>query len=327
MKKHQRAIKKIKIAVSKLQLDLSEQTILTEVGSNEYVYIPIIAAIAGAKKVFAWTRDTQYGLAQDIIKECQFILTQLDLLNKVDFYVGEFNQTHIEQADIITNSGFLRPLDETKLKFSKKGVVIPLMYEKWELRETDVDSVYCKTRNIKLAGTWENHPDLMVFEHVGPLAIKMALNSGFEVYRNKIIVWSNDHFGEVAENAFNKFGATKVVRTTDEKTLLENADADFIFLCDYDELRNYSNNEVFDVNELLKRNKEIGLVHLYGKLDYLKLSESICLVYPKFDGKESIMTHTLSYVGMNPIIDLQVAGFKVAQLMKEGGESDILQHV
>ena len=30
----------------------------------------------------------------------------------------------------------------------------------------------------------------------------MALNAGYEVYENKIIVWSDDHFGEVVKEAF-----------------------------------------------------------------------------------------------------------------------------
>ena len=42
--------------------------------------------------------------------------------------------------------------------------VISLMYEAWEFRDTDVDLNYCKKNRIKIAGVWENHPD--VYSHV-----------------------------------------------------------------------------------------------------------------------------------------------------------------
>jgi hypothetical protein len=326
MKRHGRAIQKINASISNLGLDLSGKVVLTEVGSNEYLYTPIIGALAGAKKVFAWTRDTKYGTAKDIISKCQQLLRKLELIDKVEFYDGEHNEEHLKQADIITNSGFLRPLDKSKLKFTKDSVVIPLMYEKWELRERDVDSRFCKQRKIKLAGTWENHPDLMVFDHIGALAIKMALNAGYEVFRNNIVVWSNDHFGAVAEKAFTKFGAKKVLKTIDQKNLSNNiADIDFIFICHYNEQRNYSSNEIFDIDQLTANNANFGIVHLYGQLNYEILASKLDNVYPKFDGVSSLMTYTLGHVGLNPIINLQVAGLKVGQLMSDNKDTDLVQ--
>ena len=46
----------------------------------------------------------------------------------------------LEDADIVTNSGHLRPLDEEAVGRMKPGAAIPLMYEAWELRPDDVDS-------------------------------------------------------------------------------------------------------------------------------------------------------------------------------------------
>ncbi|MCW8930329.1 MAG: hypothetical protein OQL19_08845 [Gammaproteobacteria bacterium] len=326
MKKHQRAIDKIQESIINLDLNLNNFTILTEVGSNEYIYTPIIAVLSGAKKVFAWTNDTQYGLANDNISECKRILKELNLKDKVEFFSGNFNKKHLSQADIITNSGFLRPLDKNKLKYTKSSVVIPLMYESWELRQSDIDINYCKINNIKVAGTWENHPKIMVFAHIGALAIKMALNASYEVYRNKIIVWSDDQFGETISNAFKNFYAKEVILTTDENILLKNiSDTDFIFLCDYKEKKNYSLNEIFNIDEIVSLNRNIGIVHLYGSLDYQLLQEKLSIIYPKFNGKASTMSLTLAYTGLNPIINLQVAGFKVGQLLKEKKNSTLIQ--
>ena len=316
--KKNRIINKIKKKIIDLDLDLSGYNILTEVGSSEYIFTPIIAALANANRVIAYTKNSRYGLASDNIFECKKVLNGIDLQDNVEFYSGEISKTHLETADIITNSGFLRPLNEGKLKHLKKNAVIPLMYEKWELRDSDIDINYCKENNIKVAGTWENHPSLLVFNHVGPLALKMALNAGYEVYENKIIVWSDDHFGEVVKEAFLNIGANDVILTTNEEYLYNNIDnVDFIFICDYDEEREYGSPYFFDFEKLLKKNTTFGIVHLFGKIDFNKHKNLVTNLYPNFDGFPSLMTHTLSQVGINPIINLQVSGFKVAESLRK----------
>ena len=60
----------IKNIIKKINLSLNELTILTEVGSNNFIYTPIISIMAGAKKVFAWTKDSKYGMGKDIIEDC-----------------------------------------------------------------------------------------------------------------------------------------------------------------------------------------------------------------------------------------------------------------
>ncbi len=324
--KDKRVLHRIKRKVEELKLDLTGYTVLTEVGSALYNFTPVIAALANAKKVYAYTRDSKYGLAENIIGNCSRVLKELKLTSKVSFHSNKVDRFHIGEADIITNSGFLRPLGKEKLKYTKENVVIPLMYEKWELRESDVDIDYCKERMIKVAGTWENHPDLMVFEHVGSLALKMALNAGYEIYNNKIIVWSDDHFGELAERAFLNVGAKETILTTDERILYESIDdVDFIFICDYDEQKEYGTNSFFNFTKLQSINSHFGIVHLYGKIDFAKNKDVLANVFPQFDGHASLMSHTLGYVGINPIIDLQIAGFKVAESLLKNSECEFSQ--
>tara|TARA_R110002033_G_scaffold92356_2_gene141796 strand:+ start:319 stop:1311 length:993 start_codon:yes stop_codon:yes gene_type:complete len=324
--KNSRVLFKIRRKIEELELDLTGYTILTEVGSSEYIYTPIIAALANADRIIAYTKDSKYGSAENNISSCKVLLKTLSLSDRVEFYSEDILQEHLENADIVTNSGFLRPLDEGKLKFLKKSAVIPLMYEKWELRNSDIDVEYCNRNKIKVAGTWENHPSLLVFNHIGPLALKMALNAGYEVYNNKIIVWSDDHFGEVVEQAFLNIGAKEVILTTDEKYLLENIeDVDFIFICDYDEEREFGGKDFFNFENLLRKNKNFGIVHLYGRIDFAKNKNLLTNIYPNFDGFSSLMTFTLGNVGINPLINLQVAGFKVGESLKKNLECDFSQ--
>ena len=68
-------------------------------------------------------------------------------------------------------------------------------------------------------------------------------------------------------------------------------------------------------------------MHLVGKIDNNKLKENKINVYPDRKGYASKMSETLGYLGITPIINLQVAGFKVAQNMIEGKKSKLNQPI
>jgi hypothetical protein len=316
---YRKAVKIIRESIITLDLDLANKVVLTEVGSANYCYIPLIPLLAGADKVYAWTRDSAYGKAQDIMSRCYDLAKELNC--NTGLTISEVkNLDHVAEADIITNSGFIRPLDSTFLRSVKLDVAIPLMYEAWEIREDDIDISYCKENGIKVAGTWEDHPGLQVFKNVGPLCIKLCMEAGFEIFCNRIIVWSNDHFGEEAEKAFNALNAQNVIVTTEVAEVYKNAaDTDFIFICDYDEKRNYFHGEdaVFSLERINKLNPTIGVVHLYGEINSEALRTNGITVYPDKEGRPLVMSETLSYLGMKPFIKLQVGGFKVGQELLE----------
>jgi hypothetical protein len=324
-----RAITIIKRSLDKLQVHLTGFNVLTEVGSGFYKYTPIIAALAGAKEVNACTGDSRYGKGVDNISDCKAICDFLGLPN-VNFFNNEIPADKIRSSNIITNSGFLRPLNEKLLRhIDPDTTVIPLMFEAWELRTDDIDIEYCKKANIRVAGTWENHPDILVFNAVEALALKMAFEAGYEVYQNNIVVWGDDHFGTKAYQGFLKAGAASVVRinTIDElKRSIEGID--FIYLCDYfDEASYFGLNGKFESFELLFAENSIGIVHLFGAVDTTYLKAKNIFVYPEVKGRSRQMTFTLGHVGLKPIINLQCAGFKVAQDMLQGRLSSLMQPI
>lgn len=324
-----RALVLIEQTIQNLDLDLSGVKVLTEVGSDYYKFLPIIAGLAGAQNVFAWTRDSRFGKAKNIIERCQELLDHVGLKSSVQFFDGEINFDHLRHADLITNSGFLRPLDEEKLKHCKDTVVIPLMFEKWEIRPEDINLEYCQKNHIKVAGTSESHPDIQVFQYVGPLAIKMAMEAGFEILGNKICVWSDDDFGDEATKAFYKLGAREVIQTTNFQELISQVDQmDFVFVADYSESRTYFSNDFFDLDQIIKINSNLGMIHLYGCLNYLEYKNKMHgMIYPEKDGAEKVMSFSLGHVGHNPIIKLQTAGLKVGELMMKNKSSRLMQPV
>ena len=76
-----RAIRIILDCIDRLELSLTGLTVLTEVGTNYYLYTPIIAALAGAKRVYAWTADTPYGLGSKTIKKCKELTRNYHSIN------------------------------------------------------------------------------------------------------------------------------------------------------------------------------------------------------------------------------------------------------
>ena len=134
---------KLKKRVEALNLNLKGKVVLTEAASGAYVVTPILAALAGAK-VYAYTKNTKYGTVEEVITQTKGVYNEE---GGVDItFVDTLSPDIIAQADVITNSGHLRPLNFEKLQHAKKQVVITLMYEAWEWRDADMDIKYIKQK-------------------------------------------------------------------------------------------------------------------------------------------------------------------------------------
>ena len=128
----------------------------------------------------------------------------------------------IAKADIITNSGHLRPLNSEKLQHCKKGVVIPLMYEAWEWRDADLDIEFCKKNGIVVGATNERHPDVDVFNYLGDMALKMIFDAGLCPYKNSFILLCNNDFGPFIAKVLSKVcGALGVCDTAEHRASYE----------------------------------------------------------------------------------------------------------
>ena len=180
--------------VEALGLNLEGKTVLTEAASGAYVVTPLLAAIAGAK-VYAFTRTTRYGTVEEIFANTQKLIEECTS-RKLDItLIDKLTPEIIAQADIITNSGHLRPLDEEKLQYAKDEVVIPLMYEAWEWRDADMDIKYIRKRGFKIGATNERHPEVDVFNYLGDMAVKQIFDAGTCPYKNKLVLICNNDFG------------------------------------------------------------------------------------------------------------------------------------
>lgn len=310
-----------------LKLDLSGKTVLTEVGSGFFVVSPVIALIGGASKVYAWTRTSRFGEAKNNVDACIGIIRFLGLPeDRIEFDLGDRPSAHVQSADIITNLGFVRPLDAGLLKAAKKGTVIPLMCEAWEFRAGDLDLNFCRENGIAVAGTWENHPKLKIFNACGALAAKIVFEAGFELFQNNIVIFSPDHFGEVVYTTFKKFGPSQLRLVKNEKDLntMDLGKMDFVFVCDYTNAF-----ELIGENGVIKGDNLKGktVIHLSGSIDLEYCNKMRVNLFPKIAGHAKRMTYTLAHLGPKFIIDLHTAGFKVGELIHNHTKHKLAQYL
>ena len=171
-------------AIDRCGLDLSGFTVLTEAATGPYVVTPVLAALAGAD-VFALANGTAYGSSEDIRKLTTDVAEQAGVAHRIQLIHGK-DHSSIGAADIVTNSGQVRPIDAKMVANMKSGSAVPLMYESWEYRKSDVDVKACRSRGIAVAGTNERHPSIDVFSFLGQMAIMLLHEAGIEVRGSQI---------------------------------------------------------------------------------------------------------------------------------------------
>jgi hypothetical protein len=328
---------KIREAVDRLELDLKGKVVLTEAATGAYVVTPVLAALAGAD-VYAYTKQTRYGTVEDVRKVTQDLMLQLGVdKNKVQI-IDNLSPEIISNADIITNSGHLRPLDENKLKHVKQGAVIPLMYEDWEWRDADLNLDYCKKNNIRIGATNERHPDVDVFNYLGDMAMKMIFDAGLCPYRNYFTLITNNDFGPFIAKVLSKNCAGLAVCDLQEnKEGYKDIDIEWIGnFPDFNVPEKFRNSEAiiftaypFDkiwiaeqdapitIDKIKKEFADPVLLRYCGDVEE---NISDIKLYPKHvhSGHMGILP---SAIGFDPIIRLQSGGLKAGQLLLENKTS------
>jgi len=317
-----RSYQLIKEALKKFDLDLSGLRVLTEAATGNYVLTPIVAALAGAEKVFALTRDSRYGDVKTVSETTLSLAKKWGVDQKIEILLSRTDE-RIGEADIVTNLGFVRPIDRELISRMKETAVIPLMFETWEFREEDIDLSECKRRGIPVLGTNEHVPELDTFGYIGPLAIKLAFELDIEVFHSNVMVVGGGIFGESTVHAFKQLGAnvtnvqvTEDDRLDDDWVLDEIMKSDLLVFVEYvsRELLLGSHGQL-SPEKLLQLNPGIAIVHIAGVVNGNEIERFQILHCPERIGDPGHMSVTTDYLGPKPLIDLHTAGLKVGEAM------------
>ena len=202
----QRMLRLMREAVERLQLDLRGLAILTEAASGAYACTPVLAAMAGARCIYAYARDTAYGSCGDLARQTLALARIAGVEERVEILTRPPRGVAFE-AQIVTNSGSLRPLDDELIGRLPPGAVVALMYEAWEFRPSDVDLAACVARQIPIVALNERHPMVGVFPYLGVLAVRLLHDAGFAVHGCRIGLLCDNAFGPYLQEELGRAGS------------------------------------------------------------------------------------------------------------------------
>ena len=310
----QRLVRLMREAVARSRLSLAGRVVLTEGASGAYVVTPVLAALAGAKRVYALIRPTRYGTVEQVRSETHAVARHAGVQERI-VVITRKSPELVAQADVITNSGHLRPIDAETIGWMKPTAVVPLMYEAWELRPQDIDLAACRRRGIAVGGTNERHPAVNVFAYLGALANKLLHDAGVAVYASRILLLCANPFAGYIESGLRVAGAR--VDTVE-------------VLSDAPRGRSYDAILVAQTPGLepAMSAADVALVHadypgsvvaqFWGDLDRTALTGAAVPFWPLEPPPPGHMGVLPSEIGPEPVVLLQTGGLKVAQVLSEG---------
>lgn len=312
--------------VKNLNINLKGLTVLTECASNAYGFLPYMAALAGAN-VHAYGRSSSYGSFESNKAGIENLLLKSKLENQVIFHDSVFPDAILPEVDILTNSGFLRPITNQKISKLKKTAVIPLMWETWELREGEIDIKSCQNHLIPVIGTNEHYKDSNMFPYPGMLAMKMLFDAGFEIANNKFVLLGGGLTGKlIAETLKNNnidfiwFGHESEKYNDMRpysllKTIFDNKRLDAIIVADHVFNKEILGNNGYINFESIHQNfPYVKICHICGNINIEELMRSSVEFFPEKLKSFGYMSYETINIGWEPVIMLGCAGLKVGEI-------------
>jgi hypothetical protein len=310
----------------RLSLDLSGLTVLTEAAGGNYMFTPLICAAAGCERVIAITRDSNYGTAEDVISRTLDAAKDMGLAGRIEI-LTDVNEETWASGDIVTNLGFLRPIDRAVVGKLKTTATIPIMFETWEFREQDLDLEACYERGICALGTNESHGAIKILDYLGPLVVKKLFENNVEVFGSKIVVFGAGKFFFKVCGALESMGAVvlrwlsdfegeiSALVSEDRLDALKGADALVIADSPNSTRCLIGSGGVVAAGDVASRCPEAVVIQLAGSISREELGEAGIVCSPRAPLQAGHMGWSLSELGPRPVIDLHAAGLKVGELM------------
>lgn len=305
-------IAKMRQIVSSVDLDLHGAIILTEAATGPFAVTPVLAAIAGAERVYAFTRASRFGTIPQVTRETMALAAKVGCTERITIF-SENRKDIVGKADIVTNSGHLRPLDKSMIDLLKPTAVIPLMYEAWEFRSDDVNLEACTTRGIPVAGTNEEHPIINVFQYLGVTVVKQLLAYPIEILENSILLLCDNPFAPHIEGLLKKCGAHVIVSTPEDASWHTDSRFDAIVVAMTPRKTSIIGP---DNASILKDYCPCGpVIQCWGDIDRKSLDKVNLPYIPSEAPPQGHMGEMPSALGLSPLIKLQVGGLKVGEIM------------
>jgi hypothetical protein len=305
-----RLVRLMSAAIDRCELALHGRAVLTEAATGPYIVTPILAAMAGAT-VYALAGPTDYATADELATLTKALADRAGVGDRIHL-LSTMEPSVLAQADIVTNSGQVRPIDAAMIARMQASAVVPLMYESWEYRSTDVDLSACRARGIPVAGTNEQHPAIDVFGFLGAMAVKQLHDAGVAVYGSRIELLCDNPFEPFIAQGLRNTGAEVVsTRRLNEAALAQGCDAVIV-------AQRPGKAFAFgapDAALLVEVAPGTVVVEFWGDTDRSALARLGVPVWPPHPAKPGHMAILPSALGPEPIVRLQAGGLKVGEVL------------
>lgn len=297
----------IKKSFDKFDINLKGKIVLTEAATGNYICTPIIAALAGAK-VYAIAKNSKYGTIEQIKNEISFVTKQLHL-DSIQI-ITSIDEIKLDQVDVVTNTGFVRPIDQSFINKLKPDCVIPLMWESWEYRPSELDLDAAINRGIKVYGTNESDPRLNTMQYIGLTVLYFLLKEKRTPDTSKILVIGCAKFNKAIQSILNKLNYSVNCFMTDEYSAVEIENYDTIVVAEWNNPKVIIGN----ATKALINNKSLNdsqlIIHISGNVDFKGMT---CNHYPDQPADFGYMSYTTDFINPIAVINLHAAGLKVAE--------------
>jgi hypothetical protein len=309
-----RLIDLIEREISASELDLSNLTILTEAATGVYCVTPVIAAMAGAKRVHAVAKASRFGSVDEALKcighlaKAAGVAECISITESVPF-------EDLGSIDILTNSGHLRPITGALIERLPKFGVIALMYEAWEFRPDDLDLAACFQHGIPVVGVNERHPSLDVFSYLGELCAHHMHAAGVCVSNNKIALLCDNEFGGPIKASLEGLGGAVSVIPSVTSLYRSKWDAVVIALKPTIAPR-IGRMEIEHILSVAP--PSAAIIQFWGDVDRSVAFSRGVTVWPPDPPPAGHMAALLSELGPEPIVRLQTGGLRAAECIRRG---------
>ena len=302
-------------AVRVMSLDLSGMRVLTEAATGAFAATAALAAFAGATEVVAVSRSSRWGPADKAFGEVAALAQRLGGLSKITFKTGAAND-FASGCDLVTNLGFVRPIDRALVQALSPHAAVALMWEPWEFRAGDIDILAIDDFGVPVIATNEGHPEVRTFDYLGPTVGRLLLDAGIEISHSQIVVIGSDPFGDAVAGWLTRAGAVVERRGSEAWQSVVQADPapDAVVIVEHRHHRPIvTSSDAAVLDRLALAGSPI--VRLCGVIDTAAVRAHGVALLPNIEAAPGVMAVTTAYAGCRPVVDLHAAGLKAASIV------------
>ncbi len=334
-------IDSIREAIKKTNLDLTGLTVLTEAATGHWKFTPFIAAMANAASVICITKNSRYGDVEDIMKNFSSLIEYFGYSEKIQIF-EKVNEEIIGKADIITNSGHVRPIDKKFIDSMKNTAVISLMWEPWEFRDADLDLSYCFKKEICVLGVNEDNDILNIMKYVEDLILEIFKINNLDLKDKKIIFVAENksaHYmipalksltnslfcvSSSITSELKSWGANVIGKSLHDDSVrncLENSD--LVLINSHPIKEQIIGDTGISVDELKKLAPKAKVVVFFGNVAYEQLNKEGIECFPTTAPSSEHMEWNLDILNSKPTLELCTLGLKSVENLAKDRKSGL----